>query len=157
MKTEIKKVQVEKYVKQRVEEDLEVYIANDGEEFENETECIFYENNLEKERKINAAEKLRIPNLDELTPLSVNGLVDENNTFRWYKVKNEDEFNILNMAYLNDLQPDNYPEIICVETIGYEPYKDQAYDYHMSRMMEDTKDFWEKLGYKVTFEKEREI
>lgn len=157
VKTEIKKEQIEKYVKQLVEEEREIYVADDGKEFKTKRECISYEKNLEKERKIEAAERLRISDLDEFVPLSTDGLVNENNTFRWYKVKNEEEFNILNRAYLNNLQPDNYPEIICVETVGIEPYMDDAYDYHTSRMMENTKNFWEKLGYKVAFEKEREI
>lgn len=157
MKTEIKKEQIEKYVKQIVEEERKIYVADDGKEFTTEKECISYEKNLLKEREIKAAERLRISDLDEFVPLSTDGLANENNTFRWYKVKNEEEFNILNKAYSNNLQPDNYPEIICVETVEYVPYVNDAYDYHLSRMMEDTKNFWEKLGYKVTFEKEREI
>ena len=83
---------------------------------------------------------------------------NKNNVFQWYKVKNKDEFDVLNRACLNCLnEPRNYPEIICVETVGYDPYMDDAYNYHMSDMMEDTKDFWNNLGYKVTFEKVREI
>lgn len=157
MKTEIKKEQVEKYVKQLVEEERKIYVADDGKEFTTEKECISYEKNLLKEREIKAAERLRISDLDEFVPLSTNGLVNGDNTFRWYKVRNEEEFDILNRAYSNNLQPDNYPETICVETVGHIPYMDDAYDYHTSRMMEDTKNFWEKLGYKVTFEKEGEI
>lgn len=152
MKTEIKKEQIEKYVKQLVEEEREIYVADDGKEFKTKRECISYEKNLEKEREIKAAERLRISDLDEFVPLSTDGSVNGDNMFRWYKVKNEEEFNILNMEYSNNLQPDNYPETICVETVGH-----IAYDYHLSRMMEDTKNFWEKLGYEVTFEKEREI
>ena len=148
MRTEIKKEQVER----------EVYVTDDGKEFKTEKECINYEKNLLKEREIEAAEKLRIPDLDEFLPLDTDGLVNDNNTFRWYKVKNKEDFDILNTAYKEALtRPDNYPEIICVETVGYIPHMDDAYNYHTSRMMEDTKNFWKKLGYKVTFEKEREI
>lgn len=157
MRTEIKKEQVEKYVKQLVEEEREIYVADDGKEFTTKKECISYEKNLLKESKIEAAEKLRISDLDEFIPLSTDGLVNGDNTFRWYKVRSEEEFNILDRAYSNNLQPDNYPEIICVETVGHIPYMDDAYDYHVGRMMENTEKFWKKLGYKVTFEKEREI
>lgn len=158
MRTEIKKEQVEKYVKQLVEVEREVYVTDDGKEFKTERECINYEKNLLKEREIEAAEKLRIPDLDEFLPLDTDGLVNDNNTFRWYKVRSEEEFNILNAAYEEALtKPDNYPEIICVETVGFEPYMDDAYDYHMGRMMKNTKEFWKKLGYKVTFEKKREF
>lgn len=158
MKTEIKKVQIEKYVKQLVEAEREVYIADDGKKFETERECIFYETNLEKERKIKAAEKLRLHNYDDVLPLSTDGCVNENNIFRWYKVKNEKDFNVLNAACKEALtRPEKYPEIICVETTGYEPYMDDSYDWHMSKMMEDTKDFWNDLGYEVTFKKVRRI
>lgn len=158
MRTEIKKEQVEKYIKQLVEVEREVYVADDGKKFKTERECINYEKNLLKEREIKAAEKLKIPDSDEFIPLSTDGLVNGDNTFRWYKARSEEEFNILNAAYEEALtKPDNYPEIICVETVGHIPYMNDAYDYHTSRMMEDTKNFWEKLGYKVTFEKEREI
>lgn len=132
MKTEIKKEQIEKYVKQLVEEEREIYVADDGKEFTTEKECISYEKNLLKEREIKAAERLRISDLDEFVPLSTDGSVNGDNTFRWYKVKNEKEFNILNMAYSNNLQPDNYPETICVETVGFEPYMDDAYDYSVA-------------------------
>ena len=158
MKTAKRKELVEKYVPQYVEEEREFYVADDGNEFETERECIFYESNLEKERKIKAAEKLRLHNYDDVLPLSTDGCVNENNIFRWYKVKNEDDFNILNAAYKEALtRPEKYPEIICVETAGYEPYIDDPYDWHMSNMMEDTKEFWNDLGYEVTFKKEREI
>ena len=60
MKTEIKKEQIEKYVKQIVEEEREIYVADDGKEFTTEKECISYEKNLLKEREIKAAERLRI-------------------------------------------------------------------------------------------------
>ena len=119
MRTEIKKEQVEKYVKQLVEVEREVYVTDDGKEFKTERECINYEKNLLKEREIEAAEKLRIPDLDEFLPLDTDGLVNDNNTFRWYKVRSEEEFNILNAAYEEALtKPDNYPEIICGQNDG---------------------------------------
>ena len=141
--------------KKFIEEEIKVYAAEDGTEFETEKACKNYEDKILHPANIKQAEKLRIKDLDEVIPLSDSGLTDENNTFRWYNVENEDDASILNEAYRTSFEPPLvYPEIICIETAGYEPYKDDAYSYHVTNLKEITEGFWKKLGYKVTIEKE---
>ena len=95
----------------------------------------------------------RIIELDEHLPLSNDGLINENNTFRWYKLNNETDFETVNKAYGNSLNvPESYPEIMCVETVGYEAYMDDAYSYNMGTCKKITESFWKELGVKVTFE-----
>lgn len=134
-----------------------MYVAEDGEEFYDEQSCKRYEEKLSRNKFIEEAEKFRIAELDEQLPLSDDGMMNEDNTYRWYKIKNEAEFDIVNEAYRKSLSaPKNYPEIICVETVGHEPYMDDAYSYNMETCREITKAFWEKLDIIVTFENMQE-
>ena len=136
-----------------IEQKVLTFIAEDGIEFETEKECKDYEAKLAMKDLIDEAEKLRINELDDNIPLSNDGLVEENNVFRWYKLESEADFEILNKAYAHDLRkPEHFPEIMCVETVGYEAYMDDAYSYDMTTCKSITESFWKKLGYKVVFE-----
>ena len=138
-----------------VEQEIVKYIAEDGLIFESECECKKYEEKQILQELIKQAEKLRMKELDDQIPLSDDGLMNENNTFRWYRLENQKDFKTLNKAYGNQLEePKNYPEIMCVETDGYEAYLDDAYSYDMTTCKTITENFWEKFGYKVTFERE---
>lgn len=136
-----------------IEQKVISYVADDGTEFRTESECKDYEVKQFSKNLIEAAEKLRIKELDEHLPLSNDGLMNENNTFRWYKLNNEADFETVNKAYGNSLNvPESYPEIMCVETVGYEAYMDDAYNYNMETCKKITESFWKELGVKVTFE-----
>ena len=137
-----------------VEQKVFTFVAEDGTEFTTEKECKDYEEKQIFKALIEEAEKLRIEEMDEDIPLSDDGLMNECNTFRWYKLKNEADFETLNKAYGNGLsKPEHFPEVMCVETVGYEAYMDDAYSYDMTTCRTITENFWKKLGYKVTFEK----
>lgn len=97
MKTKIKK--------KFIEEETRVYVAEDGAEFETEKTCKNYEDKILHQVNIKQAEKLKIKDLDKVIPLSDSGLIDENNTFRWYNVENEDDVSILNDAYRTSFKP----------------------------------------------------
>ena len=104
--------------------------------------------------EIAAVEKLRIKELDEHIPLGNDGFVNESNTFRWYRIRNQNDYHILNTAYRDTIrEPSVYPEIICVETVGQEPYQDDAYAYHLADCRKVTEDFWKQLGYQCTIQK----
>ena len=137
-----------------VEQKVFTFVAEDGTEFITEKECKDYEEKQIFKALIEEAEKLRITELDEHLPLSNDGLANEYNTFRWYKLNNETDFETVNKAYGNSLnEPKSYPEIMCVETIGYEAYMDDAYSYNMETCKEITESFWKELGYEINFRK----
>ena len=137
--------------KEVVEKIVCTYIAEDGKEFISEYECKKYEKDLEKKAAIEAAEKFRIPELDDKLPLDYD--VNENNSFRWYKLSKKDDFDAVNKAYANSLQaPSHYPEIMCVETVGYEPYEDDGYSCTLTGLKAITEEFWQMMGFKVTLE-----
>lgn len=140
--------------KEMIEMEIKKYIANDGTEFKSKIDCLRYEERQKRKEEIEAAEKLRIEDLDEQIPLYC-GEMSENNTFRWYRVENDAEFDVLNNACRNELvcaRPSVYPEIICVETVGYEAYEDDVYSYNMEDIKAATKEFFEKFGYRVMIE-----
>lgn len=137
--------------KKIIEQTICTFVAEDGKEFDSQYECMKYEKEQEKKAAIEAAEKLSMSELDDKLPLSYD--VNENNSFRWYKVENKEAFDTVNKAYANSLQaPSHYPEIMCVETTGYEPYEDDAYSCTLTGLKATTEEFWQMMGFKVTLE-----
>lgn len=134
------------------------YIAEDGKEFDSQADCVLHEKELAHEKSIEEAEKLRIKELDGLIPLSNDGLMNECSIFRWYKLKSGEDFDILEKAYGSIFgEPEQYPDIVCIETVGYELYEDDSYSYNMETCKEVTERYWKKLGYEVTFKRLFEI
>ena len=138
-----------------VKQEITTYIADDGTIFPTAVDCRKYEFKQTMQNIINQAEQLRIPALDDLMPLT-DGELNENNSFSWYSVRTEKDFNIINKAYRWQLnEPEQYPDIMCVES--YSGYEDDAYEYYLSQIQDLTCRFWKQLGYKITLSKEKEI
>lgn len=139
-----------------VEQTITLYVAEDGKEFKSEHECRKYEEKKILESLIEKAEELRIKELDNCLPLTCNGLVNECNVFIWYKLESKEDFDIVESAYGYRScfsKPNTYPEVMCVETCGFEPYEDDSYNYNMEEIKGITKAFWKMLGYNVALEK----
>ena len=140
---------------------ITIYIANDGTEFESEYDCKKYEEELNKNKlraeRIAKAETLRIPELDNVMPLCDEGMPNENNTYRWYKLETEDDYYALLDIYpCYPHRAEQFPDIVCIENCDCEPYSDDAYAYYLSEIKRTTERFWDRLGYKLTFEKKGE-
>lgn len=142
-----------KEVIKKVTREVKIYFSNDGKEFDTKEACVKYEERLRKDEAIDGAEKLRIKELDNLMPITACE-ENENNTFRWYRIENETDFKTVSKAcetrYWNTFGgAKKYPEIMCVETCGEEPYEDDAYCYYLSDLIDESIGFWKKLGYKI--------
>lgn len=123
----------------------EIFIADDGTEFENKYACIEYE----RGKHLKSVEHLKIEEMTDWYPINCEDC-REDHSFTWYKVNNEEEFDLLNVAYEDALsRPKVYPETICVE----EDYDHDTWDYCLSDMFKRTESFWSRLGYAVSFEK----
>ena len=133
------------------------YIADDGREFASEKECKDYEKAEKRKVFIDKADKLRIRELEDSMPLVLDETM-EHHEYRWYKLQNENDYNILSKAYSGNYfgEPASYPVIMCVETYDYycDDYDGDAYNFTLDKCKEDTIKFWEKQGYKVKIEKE---
>lgn len=146
MEIKTEKIMVENFVTS--------YVADDGKEFPSERECKEHEERQAKYKYIEAAEKLRIKEMDDQIPLSDDGMMSDTNSYRWYRLNNKEDYDMVNMAYGDSfVEPKSYPEIMCVETVGYKIYLDDAYYYYMATCKTITENFWKKLGYQVTFKK----
>lgn len=153
LRKEVGVMEIRKY-KKIIEQEVTVYVAEDGTEFSSSRDCINYEANLRLEKKIKEVERLRIKELDGVIPFNNDGIMNCENEFRWYDVTNKDDFDAINDIYNNNLtQPVIYPEIICVETYGYDSYGGDAYDYHMTACKKNTEDFWNQVGFKCVIER----
>lgn len=138
-----------------VKQEVTTYIAEDGQVFSTEFDCLKHEEELEKKRRIEEAEKLRIEKLDNMIPINYDGLPNDYNCFNWYKLNTKEDFETLIEAYRNGNleEPENFPTLYCVETCGYEPYEDESYSYDLVTCKTCTEKFWETLGYKVVLTK----
>lgn len=133
------------------------YIADDGREFTSARDCEQHEKAEKRKVFIDKAEKLRIKELEDLMPLVLDETM-EHHEYRWYKLQNENDYNILSEAYSGNYfgEPASYPVIMCVETYDYycDDYDVDAYSFTLDKCKEDTIKFWKKQGYKVRIEKE---
>ena len=139
-----------------------IFIAEDGKEFTTEKECKAYEVLLQKQKTkkelIAAAEKLRIPDLDEIVPLNTDANCSENNTFRWYRLNSIEDFNVFEAIYPYYLSPPmEYPTIMCIENCSQEPYEDDGFSTTLEAIKHMTISFWDRLGYEVSLRKVKEI
>ena len=117
----------------------EIYIADDGTQFDTKRHCLEYEKEIEMCKKAKSAEKLRIRELDDMMPL-INVETYIKTVFEYSK-----DFTV----------PDGYPTLYCVESFGYDNiYED---DNTWTCTIDECKDaavkFWGKFGYKLIFEK----
>lgn len=135
--------------KEVIERVVNVYIAKDGKEFSCKADCEWYEMQLDRQEARKKIEKFIIKDMDDCFPINTDNVFSDLSSYHWYLIKCEDDFQLLQKAYADNLTvPNNYPEVICVEESGCD-----YYDYHMNNMFETTKSFWEKLGYEVSFKK----
>lgn len=127
------------------------YVAEDGKEFETKKQCKKYESEKKIITAIKIAEKLRINSLDRVIPLDADGDTEPEYSYIWYELKNEKDFNLLYNAYGDSIKkPKKYPEIVCVESIGFGSNK---YSYCLSDIKEATETFWKRFGYQIDFNK----
>lgn len=132
-----------------VEREIKTYIADDGTEFSSRVECAKYEYELKYKKILETVKSLEIEDLKDILPINTSGIPNENNTFGWYEVKSEKDFEIIDTAYNNSLESlENYPEIICVEL-----ETDFGYVYTLTDCKRETEEFWRQLGYETTFKK----
>lgn len=133
-----------------IEEEYEVFVADDGVLFKTKSECIEYER-IMKRKPIN---KLHIEKLDGLVPLT-DGMTCDSNEFYWYKVNNEDDFNTLNSYYEGKVcEPNVYPNILCLEVSEWcigNRYSFDVYSYELTDIMDSVKEFMNEFDYKTEF------
>jgi hypothetical protein len=123
----------------------EVYVASDGTEFNNEYDCKAYEKDL-LYKSLNV-QKLET-DIDYLPFCNCSD--DDDSSYTWYYVKNEEELNRLIELYECEVEEiDKYPEWVCIEEYRGE-YEDDNYMHKLSDSIEYAKTLLNKLGYTMT-------
>lgn len=128
-----------------------VYIAEDGTEFDNKWKCQKYEEEVRFEDAQAAIAKYHIADLDNKTPISNSGDTCDTNDYLWYRVLDAEAETEIRKCYreaMSDISIKSYPEIIAIENPGI----DASYAFTLSDMKELTKNFFNELGIKTTFE-----
>lgn len=128
-----------------------IYIAEDGKEFDNKIDCENYEKELESAKLRAEAEVFELKEIEDVYPLDAQGKeVPENHCYKWYKVNNAEELNSVANLYNADFgEFKTYPQTICVE---YDYYYDKyKWIYTLSDMQRQTIEFWKKHGFDVEF------
>ena len=137
---------MEKYTKKimkYVETEVDVFMANDGKQFGTEQECLDYEAQLGEREKRRT--QLLMPELNGIAPLSVDLYDIGDDTYRWYRVSSEDDFEFLNEYYEGALtEPGSYPEIICVQE-----HVDDYYTFLLTDLISEINKFLDLFGYKA--------
>lgn len=139
-----------------------VYVAKDGREFKSMEECEAYEISiddvLKRELEVaEAVEKLEIKDMEDYCWITTDGAyVSDNAHFKWYELNNEEDLKMLDefyndndCDYLNIDKKINYPDIVCVED-----WEGEISAYLVSKMIKEVANYFERLNYKVTIEKE---
>ena len=141
--------------KKIVEQLINIYVAEDGKEFDNKIDCENYEKELESAKLRAEAEVFELKELEDVYPLDAQGKeVPENHCYKWYKVNNIEELNKVANLYNADFgEFKTYPQTICVEHDYY--YDEYKWIYTLSDMQRQTIEFWGKHGFNVEFDETR--
>lgn len=130
------------------EYETEVYIADDGTEFNDKWECKQYE---ERQKCIKALESIKKYKIKfEGVPLDDDGHWSNLSTYRWYKVNNEDELNEICEVFDDFVSVKEYPAYVCFET-SEDNYIGTASSITLEEIMEITQEFFERFGMEVEF------
>ena len=149
-------MRVEKKKKKKTYE-VNTYIADDGKEFATKADCEKYESLLKKKEAEDALWELRIPELDDITPLhSDPDDFTSYHSFHWYKVENEEDVDKLEQMYedagyyIQYFECDQYPNLL-----GVEESDGEVYSYSLTETQERVKNFF-KANFNIEVKYERE-
>lgn len=129
------------------------YIADDGKEFTSQHDCEKYENKNALEKRLEAVKHLAV--LDDYPPCN-GGENYESHYYRWFKVSNQEELDLLNAAFSDGSvnTAENFPEFINIESDN-EDLTD-GYWTHLSECKNYVTELFDKLGFIVSITQNEE-
>ena len=130
-----------------------VYIARDGEEFSNKSDCVRHESWLDNQDLRDSLDRYWVKEMHGVPPLVYAGsFTDVPRVFEWYRVPNKEIYDMLVSCFMpeEDTVMDTYPMLVCVVTSNYDC---EAWLISMSEVLRDVIPFFEKAGYKMTLTK----
>lgn len=147
------------YVEEKsIQKLVNIYVAFDGTEFESINDCEAYENaHIMEKPEVQAAEKLRLPWLDNTVPIEP---ILMKKSYIWYKLYTKEEFETLKAAYQYNMwdragnnYPTGFPTLVCVAS-NKEPYVNAQTSTlkTLDELQNKIEVLFDKLGITVTFE-----
>lgn len=140
-----------KKVNKKVTFDVEVFVAEDGREFETKRDCESYESTLKKESQKRKLREIKTcEELNDYSPLD-GGEYYENHCYKWYFVETKEQLDLILSFYnIKPLVPLSLNQWVCID---YE-YSENYYDYYawctpISSSLDRIQFQLEKLGYDV--------
>lgn len=126
------------------------YVSSDGKVFFSRSACEQYDRQLKEAKAREEIEVLRIPELEDICPLSTNidGPCHEDLSFSWYKIDTEENLALLARAYpdINLMFEPKVPDVICVEYTPEEHYYSEYWGYSFRQMKVDTTKFFDTMS-----------
>lgn len=131
-----------------------VYIAEDGKEFDDIRLCKKYEEEIEREKRLNKLSKFIVSELSEQIPINADASFSEYCYYTWFKVNNEKELAELEHILDDGFDvPEQFPMYICYETENEFEGLASDWCYTIEESMDVTKAYFKKFGIDVEFKR----
>lgn len=155
-------MRIEKREEERTIKDVfNVYIAEDGTEFETERECKRYEQNVIRERQLKLLDKFMCHELEDLIPIHYDASFSEFCNYTWFKADNEEELNELEELLGEKLRANwvenTFPFYICIETEDEFSGWASEYQYTLDESKQIAQNYFKKFGLEIEFKRKEDV
>lgn len=131
-----------------------VYIAEDGKEFDNIRLCKKYEEEIEREKRLDKLSKFIVSELSEQIPINADASFSEFYYYTWLKANNKEEKEELeNLLEDRFSDPEQFPMYICYETENEFEGLASYWCCTIEESMDVTKAYFKKFGIDVEFKR----
>lgn len=147
-----------KKIKKEVKTEVEVFIAENGEEFDSQIECENYERKLRRNKLLHVIEKIEKADID-MPPMGYEYVDTDRYTYFWFNPKSEQEIAALGEYFWFDhdiISSDYIRKWVGVEFEGgpdIEDFEGDAYLLELDVSIKRTVEFYEALGYCIEISK----
>lgn len=121
------------------------YVSDDNLEFNSASACVEHESKLKRDAEIKIAEKLLV--LKDYPPCD-GGENYESHSYKWYKLNNVEDLDLVNRIYGVGFEIVSFPEFVCVEC--YEDGDNDAYGNTLSNCKNYVRTLFAELGFDVS-------
>ena len=138
-------ISMEKRIKIKlVEKEEEVFIAEDGKEFDNEKDCIDYEKEIKRSNIAGYVASLEIEEAHDMIPIGNDGGCSTCSIYTWYRVNTEKDLKAIEEYYDQVITRVKLPTIIAIEEGDWTDF----YYYDIEDIKEMVREFFDTLDIK---------
>ena len=149
---------ITKQITETVTVDRMIYIAKDGQEFDDYRACELHEKNLLRAKQEEALQSIEHKaDMNDVSPLD-GGEYYESHDYRWFRPKNMEEINLLNIFFRLEFDPlieFDIGEWICVENYDISRMDEPSWTSRLKANIHHIKWFLEQFGYEVSIKESK--